>query len=569
MSSMTTSRESVLSGGVRDRAGAHSGPPAWASVVLVVLVTLAAAAAFLPHQTLWVDETTQLSGLSLSPVEVCRWLTHPDAHDFGVPGDRMPPVSYWAGWAWSHVFGLNEHALRWFGVACTAGAAALLCCAARRAYGARAGLFAGLFLGLSPNVVVTAVEIRAYPIFLLTTAGALSALVSLLQLEASAPGGASVGFSWRRPSPERRAWVVLGAWLLVGMFVHFFAAVFAAAVMGVLAIRRFAARRPLAPVAGVGGVLALAALGLAPFVMASVGLSAVTVRDRIHEVAQLLYRLVGHPAMSLHRIATALAFVSVAGLTVASLRRASPARGLAAIFVAVLALGLGVSIAANFVVGGFTAAKVSYATWALPVLGLVLAGALAGGRGPAAIVSVVCALTLLACQATGTLELARHGDYFAHGPQRRLQRVLDASASGRRTAVIHADPLDAYAAAYFPLRFANGPGLAQFAVAEGTERPTLGTPLMLADAPWNGSLAGFDRLVIVRARPQSAQQLAAQLRAGDQPFPSSRVIDALEGSGQWRPLEHHEFVAFVAADVTVLERAPSSRSPSSPTVRHP
>jgi len=178
-------------------------------------------------------------------------------------------------------------------------------------------------------------------------------------------------------------------------------------------------------------------------------------------------------------------------------------------------------------------------------------------------------VVLLACEATGTLALARYGDYFAHGPQRRLQQVLEASASAGRTAVIHADPLDAYAAAYFPLRFANGPGLTQFAVGQGAERPTLGTPLMLEDAPWDRSLAAFDRLVIVRARPQSAQQLAAQLQGGDRPFPASRALDALEGSGRWRPLEHHEFVAFVAADVTVLERAPSSRAPSPPAVRHP
>src|SRR4051794_10429387 len=99
---------------VRDgERAADLGYRAWLGPALGAAVTLVAAALFLPHQTLWIDETTQLSGLTLSPVEVVRWLMHPATHDFGVPGDRMPFLSYWLGWAWSRLFGLGETSLRW------------------------------------------------------------------------------------------------------------------------------------------------------------------------------------------------------------------------------------------------------------------------------------------------------------------------------------------------------------------------------------------------------------------------------------------------------------------------
>ena len=45
------------------------------AVTLAVMVAAAVAAGlFLPHQALWIDETTQLSGLSLRPAGLLHWL---------------------------------------------------------------------------------------------------------------------------------------------------------------------------------------------------------------------------------------------------------------------------------------------------------------------------------------------------------------------------------------------------------------------------------------------------------------------------------------------------------------
>ena len=505
----------------------------------VMAVAALAAGLFLPHQALWIDETTQLSGLSLSPPALVQWLAHPAAHDFGVPADRMPPLSYWLGWLWSRLFGLNEHSLRVFGLICVAGAAALVASAARRAFGLAAGLCAGLFLALSPNVCVTAVEIRAYPLFLLTTAGCLRALVLLLEPPS--------------PTASRRSWIVLGAWLIAGMYTHFLGALLAGVVVLALAVDRLIKRSSLRPVIALATVVAIGVAGLVPFVIASIGLSAPTARDRVHEVVQLVYRLIGHPAMSVFPWAIVLAFGAAAVLVCAAWSLPRQPRRLFQLVALMLVSGIAISAAANFVVAGFTAAKVSYSTWALPLIAFVLSAPLALPKGRWSPAVLAAAVVFAACEGTGIGELAWHGEYFAHGPQNHLQQILD-KLQRQHPAVVYADPVDDYAAAYFPLRFANGPALAQFVFADAGDRPPLGIPIGLPAETWRERLRGYSHLVVVRSRAQNARQLVDQIRHGDHPFDESRLITALESSRQWRPQEHELFVSFVAADVTVLAR---------------
>ncbi len=506
--------------------------------ILTLGMMVLAAGLFLPHQTLWIDEVTQLSGLSLSPGDLLHWLLHPSSRDFGVPADRMPPLSYWLGWIWSRSFGLGETSMRWFGVTCAVGAVALVFSAARRVFGLRAGIFAGLFLALSPNVCITAVEIRAYPLFLLTSAGAARAVVLLLHAPLS--------------DARRRFWVELGAWLVAGMYTHFFGALLAAVVVCGLAFDRIRQGRSLRPVFVLAACMAVAAAGLTPFLVASAGLSVDAARDRVREVFQLVYRLIGHPAMAVFPVVAALAVVSAALLLVAGWRLPDPRRNMFRTLGLIVLAGITISGAANFLATGFTAAKVTYATWALPLIGIILAASLTGTTGRMSRVALVAAIVLLLSQAAAVTQLVRNGDYFAHGPQRRIQRVLD-NLQQHRPVVVHGDPISDYAATYYPLRFAN-PALPQFVVAEGTSRPPLGVPLDLASFRWDDQLRPYTHLIVVRSRVQSARQLAHQIRHGDQAFGDSRLISALEASGHWEARQHGVFVAFVAADVVVFER---------------
>ena len=45
-------------------------------------------------QNLWIDESTQLSGATLPLGRLFAWLTGTREPSFGVPPDRMPPISY-------------------------------------------------------------------------------------------------------------------------------------------------------------------------------------------------------------------------------------------------------------------------------------------------------------------------------------------------------------------------------------------------------------------------------------------------------------------------------------------
>ncbi len=107
--------------------------------VLCVTCAMVASSLFLPLQSLWIDETTQLYGLSLDPIKVTERLAGRADSVEGVQDDRMPPGSYWAGWLWSRVFGLSESAMRWFGVVCEAGAVALTFFAALHGFGLGGG----------------------------------------------------------------------------------------------------------------------------------------------------------------------------------------------------------------------------------------------------------------------------------------------------------------------------------------------------------------------------------------------------------------------------------------------
>jgi hypothetical protein len=501
-----------------------------------VSLAVVGAALFLPHQSIWIDESTQLSGLTLSPLEVVRWLDGAHHHDFGVPGDRMPPLSYWLGWIWAHGFGLTETSLRWFGVACVAVAVGLAFRAAHRLFGLWPAIVAGAFLALSPNTCSTAVEIRTYPLFLLTAAGALDALASLVT------------------APERGAaakgWLRLGAWLVAAIYSHFFGLILAGAVLTGLGL--FFGRRGWKPLAALAAVVAVTGGSLVPFVRASVAISGGEEPNRVRQVAQLLFRLVAHPTMNAIPGAVAAVFLGAAILAGSALRRAVREVRVLGVLIVALVSGLTVTVAAAFVVRGFEAAKPTYSTWAFPFVALILAAPTAPAAGRRATLPLAGALLFIAGQLAGTLQLWRHGDHFAHGPHKEIAGLIS-DVGVQETAVVHVDSRD-YGFVYFPLRYAYGPALPQFVV--GADHP-LGEPLDLASPAWSARLLPFRHLLLVRSKHQSGAEVGDQVRHGDRPFEADASLGLLLGDRHWRVQDHREFVSFVAADVTLLERAPT------------
>ena len=100
----------------------------WRVAAALVLALFAAAAiAFARHQAIWIDETTQLFGLTLPFGQQLDWLSGAVQIASGVPPDRAAPMSYWLGGIWAALYGLGEMQMRLVGILCMlAGAPASL-----------------------------------------------------------------------------------------------------------------------------------------------------------------------------------------------------------------------------------------------------------------------------------------------------------------------------------------------------------------------------------------------------------------------------------------------------------
>ena len=101
--------------------------------------------------------------------------------------ESTPPFYYLVAWAWTHLFGYSEFALR--SVSALAGAAtvATVYVLANRLAGARAAAIAGVLVALSPLMVWFSQEARAYA--LATLLATLTVLCVINYLDRSDPAG--------------------------------------------------------------------------------------------------------------------------------------------------------------------------------------------------------------------------------------------------------------------------------------------------------------------------------------------------------------------------------------------
>ena len=178
--------------GVAGPGGGGSGGGVRASLAGLACVGLCvvAGAAFLGDQSLWGDELTQLGGLGLGPVEQVRWLTAGARRGGGLRRrQRRPDAGAETGPARPGRGPSAAASGRSGGSDCSSAmATALGFDAARRAWGLVAGTAGGLLMALSPNVITMGVEIRAYPLLILTAAVAFYGLVRRLSMPAGSDG---------------------------------------------------------------------------------------------------------------------------------------------------------------------------------------------------------------------------------------------------------------------------------------------------------------------------------------------------------------------------------------------
>jgi Dolichyl-phosphate-mannose-protein mannosyltransferase len=515
--------------------------------LVCVAIGTAADALFLPHQSLWLDEAAQMTGLSMGPVDLTKWLTGHLGYETWAPKDRMPPLGYWLGWAWSQVFGFDERSMRWFGVAFIAVATAIVFGSAKKVWGLGSGVAAALLLATSPNVVITSVEIRSYPALILMSSGLFACLVGYVS----------------GPIESRGRWLAgLVACGIGAMYSHFFGLVaLGGALVGAFVVA-IVKKEKITPVILAGVVAGLASLGLAPFVMASYGLSAglQPVPDsggKMIGLVKMGYRFFAHPSTSVSKVAVGLAALGFALGIACGFARKRQAGSVALALILALASGLAVVTLAHLGQSSFEATSANYNMWVLPPLAMLIASGLAAEARAVRVASLAAIVMTIAANTYAVGQLSIHGDAFAHtsyGPIANLLRGYDPA----KVAVIHDDDAEVRRAfaIYVPMRYEFGPKVRQFfynsggqdgAGVELTEYPDLKAKCGLDDLP-------FDDLIVVRSQDIRAVDIASQIHHGIVPLGDGPVTKALLASGKWERIAESTYLSFHGADVDVFRK---------------
>jgi len=472
---------------------------------LIIAGFLGAAGYFAGLQALWVDETTQLSGLALPLSEQLSWLLHRTDPGLGVPPDRMPPISYWLGSLWGAVFGLTETSLRWFGIACILAAAPALYLAGRRVGGAASGRFMLASALWAPGIIAQAVEIRAYPPFFAFAAWATCLFASLV-------------FDTRNRSARWGKLIALGAVVVLATYTHFFGIVFGACLFAALLADRLATRGPVLPVLAVGTGTALICAGVAPFALAAVALSSDaaaaaaprSLGETLSASARLAVRTFAHSSHFIHLAVATLLAAGLVGLFALSVTM--PARTKRLILLAPLLVAFPVLAGLNLVISGFDVLAVHYNIWMVPIAALFLSAPLAAetnswhgrlARSSAALV--------VAAQLAATTLFVLSASYFTHGPGEWVADTIDEPA---RTLVIH-DPNGPWAHVYFPIHFLHGSGVTHILAVPGApQRITAEGLSPLRTAPETFA-AGFATVLHVSTRNRDTAFLTKHIRNGE------------------------------------------------------
>lgn len=316
-------------------------------------------------QSIWVDESTQLSGLTLPVLDIYRWLGGLIDHPFLVPADRMPPLGYVVGVLWSSVFGLDVLPMRYLSLALVLAGLAVFFIYFKQQQRYMLLMSVLLLLCLSANLVVVAVEIRSYALFFLLSVIASVLYFDLIQCVQSDGQGIF------------KKVMILSAVLALAMMTHFFGFLLCGSILGSYLVMWFFDKRFVLDIKIISGVSLILAIGIvisfpaiyASFVISEGGGTGVGISS-MRAAVKLVYRLVAHQSLAAVIVLPLLVMVVVYGSIVWSLyKKISIAK---IVFSVVLVLGLGVAFLASLLTSGFDALAPHYNIWALPFLAVLL-----------------------------------------------------------------------------------------------------------------------------------------------------------------------------------------------------
>lgn len=523
------------------------------AIAVSVVVLISIAGAFARIQSVWVDETTQLSGLALGGREQLRWLLGKSELNLGVPLDRMPPLSYWLGGLWARIFGTSEMAMRWFGIFAVAMAAPALYFAGRQAAGAVGGCFCLGFVLFSPNVIVQAVEIRPYPMFFAFCAWGTWCFSKLVIYEDTDK------IPVRRSREAWRPLLLLSGFTIAAVYTHFYGLLFGFCVFASVFVDRCLRRAPLLPVLGVGILTAALSVGVIPFALAAIDLSgsginvpdiempAGSLADTARDVAKLAFRTVAHGSQIVYVTIGGLLALGTVGLACIVLLSSRHKTSWVQRFVVGAPLLLAFLILASMsgFVRSFSVLAPHYNIWMVPVLSLWLSFALDTYTFLLRRIAFSFSVLAIAGQLGGSGMLIKYGRYFTHGPG---EWVTSNIVDPLNTLILH-DGSGPWGFVYYPVHFLGNGQVTQILVEPGmTPQLISGFKIHQDEMNLQKLMKDFETVLYVSTRQRDTQFLAEHIRAekscGGAPLP----VEFRRASA----VKHLRYCAYTAASMFLL-----------------
>ena len=480
---------------------------------------------FAVAQDVWIDETTQLSGITLKFVEMFRWLTGEHVDRFGIPGDRMPPATYVLDWVWLRVFGSSELSFRLFHAAFLVAGTALIVVTASRRLNATASFIALAMLVLSPRLIQAGVEIRAYPIFFACSCAQTVVFLSILD---------------EREKINRKLLVSFSAVSVFAIYVHFFGLVSTSSFFVALGLANIRSPSAIIELVVCYVCILLLSLGILPFALSAVTLSDSQVGTSIagsHSYVIYILKLFGDSANLVSKPAAVLFFGGIVALFLQSaagaIRRAKGRNPSSVDWLLVVVLaGVSITLIASRLVHSFDALKTDYGIWLVPPLMLFTASG-ATIRSPLFFNSYRAAFAATVLGAGfATYIFAANASEFIHGPGKFVGSAADRTKSPK--AILYEAGAQ-WEWSYFPLVFSHKGGLAQYRATKSGDKlvllddPSKASPQAISDA-----LNSYKSLTLVDVRLRTYEDLR-KCRVNDCPsFQSGPVVAALVSSGRWR-----------------------------------
>jgi hypothetical protein len=512
---------------------------------------------FARTQDVWVDESTQLSGITLKPWEMLRWLSGWDLDRFGVPGDRMPPISYLFDWLWLRFSGPSEVGFRLFHSGLVIIGVLVLTVIALKHLGPTAATVTLLFLVLSPKLIQTGVEIRAYPLFFAVSCLQLAIFLQLV------PNSRQDAIT---VNPKLLA--IFGLCCLIAIYIHFYGLISTGAFFLALGLGFFRSSNSLTILAVAFILVLVGSIGLIPFVTSAVGQSApMMLKERaFSDYVTYLLRLFGDSA-NIVLLPAAILFLGgsvallVSGAIPAFRRiRNRTAQSIDWLYIVVFA-GAFAPIFASLVISRFNVLSANYSGWIFAPVALLIgagASAITGYRFWDKLGRLAAASATLIGALGSTIFFFGNSSMFVHGPQRFVSAIFNETKDPK--AIVY-EASSAWGFSYFPLVYTHGGKIHQYRLSDGQIEVIVPRN---AEAAINKSVsqdirlrfAPYDHLLLVNTELRSYRDLreCRRLVTACPSFGRGVVEDLLIETGQWREAQVERNFGIYDTQVTILDR---------------